>query len=168
MKKTRAFSLIVTLLFVMASLLLTACTPTQPPNGDNGKSYTFTYNGYTAAIGAESEPVITGFGEYRDMVATGSCAFEEQDKTYTYPGFRLLSCYIDGTYRVRMIEFYDDTVATPEGIRIGSSREDILTAYGEADEASGNDLRYQGTGMYLTFFCNDDGTVRLIQYMQAD
>ncbi len=150
------------LLICCLSLAMVSCT--EPEDTGETAEYTFRYQNQTVAIGDEAEPVLRAFGEYRDMEATGSCAFEEQDRTYTYGGFEMLTCFIDGKYRVRMIKLYDDTVATPEGIRIGSSRADVIRAYGDADEESGGNLRYTGKDMTFTVFFEGD-TVSSIRYM---
>ncbi len=153
--------IVIALLLVMVALCMFACDG----GGTDGGTYTFRYHNATAAIGDKSDDVIEKFGTYRKLEEDGSCATAQMDRTYIYSGFEIFAIYEDGAHRVKSISLYDDTVATPEGIRIGSSRDDVIEAYGEADETVGENLRYQGKGMTLTIFFEGD-TVSEIVYMK--
>ena len=89
------------------------------------------------------------------------------DKVYTYAGFEIQTYPIGEKDFVYMIILQDDTVATEKGIRIGATKDAVLTAYGTPNEESANALTYNGKGMYLQFILRE-GTVTSIQYGYAE
>ncbi len=153
--------IVIAILLVTVTLCMFACD-----GGDtDGDTYTFRHNNTTVAIGDRADDAVAALGAYRDLEQSGSCGFDQQDRTYDYGGFELFAAYEDGAHRVHTISLYDDTVATPEGIRIGSSRDDVIEIYGEADEKDSGNLLYKGEGMTLTIFFEGD-TVSEIVYIK--
>ncbi len=70
------------------------------------------------------------YGE-REYAEAISCVYEGMDKTYTYENAVLYTYPGEKEDRLMEVTFDGGSVQTEKGIRIGSSREDILTAYGE-------------------------------------
>jgi hypothetical protein len=89
------------------------------------------------------------------------------DKIYVYSGFRIETYTKGGVDYIRSVELTDDSVATPEGITIGSSKDGVIAAYGEADRATDTALTYENTekGMKLQILLRD-GKVTNIQYLK--
>lgn len=118
------------------------------------------------AVDAEAAPVLAALGAAKETIVKPSCAFAEgNDVCYVYDGFRIDTYVKGGTEYLYNIEIVDDSVgtATPEGITTASTREEILAAYGKADEEIGGNLSYSADGMKLLFIFQDSGSVS-IQY----
>ncbi len=133
-----------------------------PPEGK--KNYVLTVGTTEIAVDADAAPILEALGEWRDYSESNSCAFVGLDKVYTYGGFELQTYPKDGRDYVYMVELYDDSVATREGIAIGASRDAVTKAYGDADQQTDTSLTYTGKSMHLTFLFREDGSVGKIQY----
>lgn len=162
MKKILIFLLLAATVFSFA-----ACKDNTTPPTEEGKTYTFTSGTTKIAINADAAPILAALGQWRDYAESASCAFEGLDKVYTYAGFEIQTYPIGEKDFVYMIIFQDDTVATEKGIRIGATKDAVLTAYGTPNEESANALTYNGKGMYLQFILRE-GTVTSIQYGYAE
>ncbi len=129
--------------------------------------YVFTYKGTDIYPDQDMADVLSAIGEANAYFESASCAFEnELDKTYTYSGFQISTYPTDGNDYVNYILLTDDTVATPEGVRIGASESEVTAAYGDATEATESMLTYELGGMKLSFSLSD-GTVTAIQYLST-
>ena len=162
MKKILIFLLLAATVFSFA-----ACKDNTTPPTEEGKTYTFTSGTTKIAINADAAPILAALGEWRDYAESASCAFEGLDKVYTYAGFEIQTYPMGEKDFVYMIILQDDTVATEKGIRIGATKDAVLTAYGTPNEESANALTYNGKGMYLQFILRE-GTVTSIQYGYAE
>ncbi len=149
--------------FVLAALLLlvslTACTDTQ----SGSKPYAFTVNGVTITADAEVAPIVKALGEPLQYDESPSCAFEGLDKIYTYAGFDIQTYQKEGVDYVYCVYFTDDTVATAEGIAIGSTLAAVDAAYGDAYTPYQTGRQYVRGGMALDIFFKND-TVSQIWY----
>ena len=104
----------------------------------------------------KASKVIEGLGEADEYFESESCAFEGLDKVYTYPGFKL-NTYPDGDKDyVLSVVFMDDTVSTDKGISIGSTKDEVTDAYGEASEESAAKLVYESGDTELAIGLNGD------------
>ena len=162
MKKILIFLLLAATVFSFA-----ACKDNTTPPAEEGKTYTFTSGTTKIAINADVAPILAALGQWRDYAESASCAFEGLDKVYTYAGFEIQTYPMGEKDLVYMIILQDDTVATEKGIRIGATKDAVLTAYGTPNEESANALTYNGKGMYLQFILRE-GTVTSIQYGYAE
>ena len=83
-------------------------------------------------------------------------------KEYTYNGFVLKTYPLNDVDYVASITLQDDTVATPEGIAIGSELADVTAAYG--DSSSDTKCEYvKGDSQLLILL--ENGVVTSIQYV---
>lgn len=119
-------------LFLLAAIMLLSlvgCGSTDiDPQEEN---FSFTYNGTKITLGAEAAPIIDALGEPRSYTEEPSCAFDGMDKTYYYGSFYLSTYPMEGKGYIYNLWFSDDTVATEEGIRIGSTQSQVEDAYGK-------------------------------------
>jgi hypothetical protein len=128
------------------------------------KGYTFTHAGTTISVDADFAPLLASLGEPRSYFEAASCAFEGLDKMYNYGGFTV-NTYPQGDDEfVSSVILNDDTVATPEGVRIGSSFEDMERAYGPAEASASGQIIYRKDGMKLGFILRDEMIVA-IEYL---
>lgn len=121
-------------------------------------------NGTEIAIGARHDNVIPKLGDYNSVNITDSCGgFSGKDRIYYYDGFRVYTTPDKKGEVVNKIELTDDSVSTPQGLTIGSTKDQVIKAMGEGT-AVGDNLTYEKGNMKLQFIFRD-GTVTNIQYV---
>lgn len=135
---------------------------TQPQQPDN--IFALKYQGVNIELWAEAEPVIAALGDSLSYFEAESCAFEGLDKIYTYSSIELSTVPLDGIDHISLIVLLDDTVATNEGIRIGSSVDDVVAAYGDDYNVQGQSYTYIHGETMLMFIFEDD-VVAAIEYI---
>ncbi len=121
---------------------------------DNG--YTFTSGSTVIVMGAEAADIIDALGEPKNYFESESCAFEGLDKVYSYSGFKLNTYPVDDVDYILSVVFSDDTVETDLGITIGSSKDDVLAAYGDPTEEKTAALIYESGNTKITFGISGD------------
>lgn len=123
----KRISLILLAAIMLFSLVGCGSTDTDPQE----ENFTFAYNDTKITLGAEAAPIIDALGEPRSYTEEPSCAFDGMDKTYYYGSFYLSTYPLAGKDYIYNLWFADDTVATEEGIRIGSTQSQVEDAYGK-------------------------------------
>lgn len=110
--------------------------------------------------------VLDDLGETVSYFESASCAFNGLDKVYTYEHFRI-ETYPEGEEDIiASIILLDDLIATPEGITIGMTEQDMENAYGtECEDIKGMKV-YTKDGKHLAFLIQD-GVIESIQYNSA-
>ena len=146
---------------LMLSLCFVAC------DQNTGVEYSFSYNGTAVRIGEDGKALSATLGDYIDYRESGSCGAEQNDKEFYYPGFRYDTVWSNGADRIVRIVLTDDSVATPQGIRIGDAKSAVVTAYGDGyTETADGSLVYTDGATKLMFGIRD-GVVTAIHYTQA-
>ena len=165
------------LLVLIMTMVLCACggaetpnvtEPSQNVNQNTGSTtpagYTFTYNGYQFGVDMIADDVLVNLGDPKDEYTSESCAFGGEDTVYYYSSIQVSTNNEQGYERIYSIYLEDDLVSTEEGICVGSTAEDVKTAYGEpGGNSSDVCLIYEKDGMTLTFNLVD-GVVSTILY----
>ncbi len=127
------------------------------------KSYDFKYNDIIISTDDNMSELLSALGEPRAYDEAPSCAFEGLDKIYRYNGFEIRT-YPDGKQDlVYQIIFLNDLVSTQEGIRIGSSRQDVISRYGDDYTDLGSGIVYKCANCNLQFIFRD-GKVSSVIY----
>lgn len=106
------------------------------PNADQiaaAQKFSFTAKGLTFTPEENADPVINHLGDAKTIYQAPSCAFEGEDTVYAYDGFEVNTANYKGQEVVVGIFLTDENVSTPAGIKLGSSLEDVLAAYGDPD-----------------------------------
>ena len=104
-------------------------------------------------------------GEPVSKEVSASCAYIGYDKVFVYNGFTVQT-YPDGDRDfILWISVTDPSKATPEGISIGSTQQQVSDAYGTGYEARGSAWVYTRGNTSLSFMFGSDGKVAAIQYM---
>ena len=136
------------------------------PAASGGKGYVFESDGITIGVDMDMAPVADALGEPKSIFEEPSCAAQGTAYLYTYPGFTI-NTYPDGENNlVGYITLKDDTVATPEGIDLSKTKEDVIAAYGEDYEEDDKKITYEKDGMTLNFiFSGDD--IASIEYISS-
>ena len=151
------------LLLGMLGLLLTGCQATPPQ--EEPVAYSFQVGQTGIAIDAPAKAILDALGAWSDYAESPSCAFEGMDKIYTYAGFEIETYCLSGVDYVAAVHLLDDSVATQKGIRIGSTSQEVLNAYGTPTSQNDTSLVYSAKGMKLQFLLRN-GTVTNIQYLK--
>ena len=126
--------------------------------------YVFSSGDLQIPLNAEAGPILQALGSPLKVFEQDSCAYQGKDKVYTYPEFELSaypckgkelisSVYISGT----------STAATPEGIRIGSAKADVLKTYGTPVSDQWGVFRYEKADSILLLYMTGD-KVDTIEY----
>lgn len=140
-------------------------SPTESHSPATPDQYVFLSEGATISIDQNMAEVLSALGEAQSYFEAASCAFEGLDKTYTYSGFQIVTRPEGDSDYVNSILLTDDSVTTPEGIYIGSSKSDVTAAYGQGEE-TGSSIMYTKDNVTLSFILESD-TVISIEYLPA-
>ena len=127
-------------------------------------TYSFKTEKATISIGAEAAPVIKALGEPKKTFEQDSCAYQGKDKVYSYEGFDICTYPVDGKECINAIYLMDNTVATPEGVKIGSTKQDVINAYGKGYVESYGVYRYTIGNTELSFYTTNQ-VVNAIEYL---
>ena len=130
--------------------------------------YEFKSGETVIAMGAEAEGTVKALGKTAKAVfEQDSCAYQGKDKVYTYAGFEMSTYPVNGKECIASVYFLDDTVATPEGIKIGSKKKDVTDTYGteydKQEEKFGTYSYSAGTAQLRIYTTN--GVVDGIEYL---
>ena len=118
--------------------------------------FSFELKGEKVELNAEMAPLVDALGDADNYFESESCAFQGLDKVYTY-GSVVITTYPENEVDyVYSIELKDDTVETAEGVYIGASKDDVITAYGDGAEDTGSALIYTKGESQLNFMLNGD------------
>lgn len=162
MKKFAAIVLALTLVMALCACGGTSNT-TTPQSGNNtgnssqtGKTtptgYLFTGNGVQFGVDIIADEVLSQLGEPMKKSTSESCAFGGNDTNYTYNGFEISTNDEYGYERIYSIYLSNDLVSTEEGICVGSTADQVKTAYGEPGaKSTETNLVYEKDSMTLTF-----------------
>jgi hypothetical protein len=143
-----------------------APTPETPAEADapNADGYIFVYNGENVYLAENMDTVLAKLGEPRTTLEEPSCAFPgESDRVYGYAGANIYTYPEDGVYYVHTVNYMDDSITTPEGIRLGDSLEDVVAAYGDGYTEDNGQYTYTKGDTFLRFLIQDDMVI-LIKY----
>lgn len=162
------------LLTMVCVLSLAACGggngESQKNGGDNAQAentssgYTFEYNGVSVSVDTDIETILDKLGEPSSVFEDPSCAGQGTDFVYRYSGVDIYtSPSKDSDKAISTILIVSDEVETPEGVTIGSTQEEVESAYGTDYSESNGMLTYEKGGMKLGILIKG-GVVDSIQY----
>lgn len=164
--KGRAAAALVGLCMVMV-LGLCACGESKETiggstekNEENQKEkaagYTFKANGVSMNVDMDMADISEELGEPAGTFEEPSCAAQGTAYIYTYSGFQITT-YPDGDKNlIGYITLKDDTVATPEGIDLSKTKDDVIAAYGDDYTGDDRQLSYKKGDMTLNFIFDGD------------
>ena len=163
------------ILATLTLLALCACGTAEPREEDSKKEYTPDYGElyYTSGdtkfgIMDPAEKVLEALGEpVNGTFESDSCAYQGKDYFYYYDGFEVMVNDVDGTKRITGITVADDTVQTPQGVRIGMKLEDAQKHMGDEFKQVGDVYKYTEGSTVLKLAVGEDGTLTAIEYAVA-
>lgn len=177
MKKT--FS-VYALILCLCTLLAAGCGSKDNTNsttvaGNNGSEttaeavvasdgYVFRLNGADIMPGMSQDDMIAAIGETDKVFDAPSCAGQGTDYTYTYGSVEITTVpNADGINEINSILLKDDMTATPEGVSLYMTMDDMTAAYGDGYTQSGNAYTYTKGNVSLQFIV-ENGEITSIQY----
>ena len=126
---------IVTLLLIGSIVLSGSVEKGQAAPG----GYIFKYKGVSVQMHSDASKIIKKAGKVLKKKETKSCAYKGLDRVYQYKDF-ILATYSNskkGKQYVNGIKFRTKNISTKEGIKIGSSLNDVVDKYGKAKDNFG-------------------------------
>jgi len=131
--------------------------------------FIFMYKNADVVLGAFISDVLNDLGPERDYYEYPSCAFEGDARIFVYDGFEVATYLLrpNDYDRLYSITFFDDGVATAEGVRIGQGYGDMTAAYGMDYEEIPGSFLYEKGGTILSFTV-ENGEIAVITYYVAD
>jgi len=129
-------------------------------------NHSFAFRGVSIIMGADPHPVIAALGEPLNESREPNCAIEGEDVALQYPGIIVTLTYpADGSVPfITGVRLLDDSVATPEGLTIGSPAADIARLYGQYDREENSFYYFNRGNSTLEIAVGGDGLVNQIIY----
>ena len=159
MKKILALCMALLLLFSLVACGDKKDDDNDADNTPAAKEYYVMYNGVKLEVGVEAKKVISKLGEYKSEDGE-ACGTDEKDVIYTVSGIEIETHVKGESEIVRQIKITNDSQKTVKGITIGSSKDDIIKAYGKSyKEGSSGALRYEGGSSAIEFHFGSSGNV---------
>lgn len=172
------------LLLALLSALLCACThtdvdtieftraATEPAEVPNTTEATleaavetplvFLYEGVELIPGQPFDPSL--LPEPQSTFTVPSCALEGTDNVYSYGNLEI-TAFNDGTGEfIYSVYLLDDSLSTPEGVKIGHTQAQVIALYGNAFQDNGGEYLYTRGDVVLSLLFQD-GTVTAIEYL---
>ncbi len=131
----------------------------EVPSPKANSKLVFTYRGCPLPMNAEFAPLLDYIGEADSYFEAASCAFDGLDKTYTYSDIEIITYPDEDVDYISSIRLLSSAASTPEGITIGSSRDEVVAAYGEDCEIIGNEYTYTDGDAHLIIIFEGDAVV---------
>jgi len=141
-------------------------TPVQTPAQTVGTFSNSDLSFSGSSLLGDASGIISSMGAASSIDEAPSCLSNGADvKVYHYPGLDV-SCYIDGGSEiVYEISISGSGYSTPKGISVGSSRNDVIAAYGE--DSGGNEAIYGSGGYGLYIYYSGDTVINIIYYAEV-
>ena len=181
MKKNMKFRALVILMALILCMVATGCE--QAPNNDiviggnnngsteddaSGENFTFIHNNVKITPNDLVEPLITALGSDYTYHESPSCAYIGLDKMYVYKGFVIYTYPDDKAVdHVLQVLLTDDSLSTPEGLRLGDTSAKVIELYGNDYVESNGSYAYTHGKTSLVIIIKND-MVQSIQYNYTD
>ena len=124
-------------------------------------------NGQEVEIGMDvTEDIIENIGDPLDEIEAPSCHYDGNDTIYAYEDFTLY-VYQNGEENILYItELTTEKVETPEGAKVGMTKDEIIEIYGEEYIEEGVILSYEEEDYNIDFTIDESGIVTLIELLE--
>ena len=130
----------------------------------------FAYRDVVMAPMMEAAPVLAALGEPLRVFEADSCAYLGKDLFYAFPGVELTVNQVEGVERITSLQVVDDTVTTPQGLRIYDEEEKLLSLLGGTEDDGVYTYRSGGVELLVQVKTVENGSRRVwsIEYRAAD
>lgn len=131
----------------------------KAPTAAANSKFVPVYKDCRLPMNAEFAPLLDFLGEPDSYFEAASCAFDGLDKTYTYAGLEIITYPNGDKDFISSVRILDNSVSTPEGITIGSTREEVAAACGEDFEEIGSQYVYEDGDATLNILFENDAAI---------
>ena len=138
---------------------------TKATEGASVKYYV-EFTGVKIELGADAEAVIDALGTPKATAEVGNCGGQGTLTKYTYTSIEVYVLTSGASKTIDQITLLDDSVSTPEGIKIGSTQNDVKTKCKTPTKSSDASYTYTSGNKNLKFNFRD-GAVVGIDYMRT-
>jgi hypothetical protein len=111
-----------------------------------------------------ADSVLSALGEPLRTFESDSCAYQGKDYFYSYDGFQLTVNEVDGAKHVTAIKVLDDTVSIPQGVKIGSTEDEMKNLMGD-DYTGASGMYTFAEGTTTLQIIVKEGAVASIEYL---
>lgn len=119
------------------------------------------------AVDCPAEEIIAKLGEPVSVQEAGNSLYGSLDKHYQYDGFEVSTYQLGDMDYISAVFIDNEDSATPEGIRVSMTKEDMEAAYGMEYVEEDDICTYEKDGKGLEFMI-DDGKIAYIQYLSSN
>lgn len=127
------------------------------------KDMIFSIDDKSIALGSEVDIALKSMSTPISISEAKSCLYDDNNKSYTWKNMKIDTRVDDGKEIIYIVEISAD-YQTASGIKIGSSKDDIVKAYGSEYEDLGSSIYYEDKiGDSLTFELEQD-KVKMIEF----
>ena len=150
--------LLLALAILTVGIMLVSCG-----GGNKVDKYIFKSGSVDIVPGEDSTAALSALGKESayDEVDIG-CGNNEVGKVYSYSGFKIQTYPDNSKDYIDTVTITNDSVSTPEGISIGSSRDDVIKAYGDGYTEKSNGIVYIKDKTTLSFVIRDGAVTSII------
>ena len=140
-------------------------TTTKATDSTSVKYY-IEFTGVKIELGADAEAALAALGTPKATAEVGNCGGQGTLTKYTYASLELYVLTSGNSSTIDQITLLDDSIATPEGIRIGTAQADVKTKCKNPTKSSDASYTYTSGNKNLKFNFRD-GAVVGIDYMRT-
>ena len=122
--------------------------------------------GVKIELGADADAIITALGTPKATAEVGNCGGQGTLTKYTYASMEIYVLTSGSSKTIDQITLLDDTISTPEGIKIGSTKQDVDAKCKTPTKSTESAYTYTSGNKNLKFNFRD-GAVVGIDYMRT-
>ncbi len=148
---------------VICTLLMIACIICScGGNEDSGNEYKLNYKNTTLKVGEAFKS--DNIGTPKNVIEAEGCAGVGAEREYIYDGISIYTYETESGEIITWISLTDDSVSTPENIKVGDSKTDLEKAYGDALSYDNESVAVCRSGNTKLAFELREGYIVKIQY----
>lgn len=152
------------IILIVFLLLLNGCT--QKENTQMPTEYFATYHSIEIKPGTFFNNLIATIGEYNSFRIEESSYYEGESTIYEYDTFEVETYYDDNIEKIYSITFTSDEQLTNEGIKIGDTKERMLSVYKDNYTNNlENIFIYNLSNTNISFTLENDIIIGIVYYM---
>lgn len=166
------------LLCILMAFCVVACDKDEDKDtsddGDKGNSdkqqtvsFYVEYGSAKIELGADAASIISALGEPASKQEMGSCGDQGTLTKYKYSSIEIYVLTNGSKQTIDQITLIDDGVKTPEGVKIGSSKDDVTKTCGKATKQSDTNITYSSGNKNLVFQLRDGSVVGIDYRMKT-
>ena len=128
------------------------------------EEYSFEINGLEISMGEAAGSFLSKTGNPMDQYSAPSCAFDGNDTVYDFGSYQITTYVTEGKEIFTGVYLLDDTISTKEGIKIGSTLNQMLSTYGDDYQENFGAYTYSSGLTDLSFVIIND-VITSISYL---